>query len=76
MPIIHFTNVGRDKLTWSVDLPAMTLTALIAEVKQHRALLSHDLEFDFDNQRIYAGIRTVGEIRIDGEPQRPREDGA
>lgn len=70
--LVEFKDVGRGKRTWRAR---MTLTgdSLIREVQKARALASRGIDVSFDLDMgvgmVFAGIRSVGTIRVVPEVQ-------
>lgn len=78
---VEFKNVGRGKKTWRCNLPAITDQYLYDAVLEGRALMSRDIDFEYDEVfkcgTVYVGGgRKVGtfrvvdpdEIPVDAEP--------
>ena len=60
---VEFENVGRDKMTWTADLPSLSWRSLEREVRRKRgALRSRSIEFEF-NAEGTAGVIYVGDFR-------------
>lgn len=66
---VTFTRVGRGKLSWSEELDynlaaaQPDVEALERSVRKHRAIVSADLDFDFEELSgtvIVGGFRVVG----------------
>lgn len=75
MTRIEFSNVGRKKLSWSVEVPSeinwdQLPDLMWSECKTRGALLSNSLGFTNPDAgghgKILAGFRTVGDYRIVG----------
>lgn len=67
MTKVTFENVGRNKLTWSVELREVSESALYRAIKKRRALASNDIYCRSDdgvNGVIIAGFRQVGTFHI------------
>lgn len=65
---VLFSNVGRRKVTFSADIPAITHRTLLRCVRPH--LMSQNIEFLIDNDGIsgtvIAGFHAVGSFRVEG----------
>jgi len=60
---VEFENVGRNKMTWTADLPSLSWRSLEREVRAKRgALRSRSVEFEF-NAEGTAGVIYVGDFR-------------
>lgn len=73
---VEFIDVGRSKQSWSATLRGMTYRELYDSVRENRALMSGDVEFNWDRETgegvIYVGFgRRAGEFRA----KRVREEG-
>lgn len=68
MITIHFEGVGRDKKSWSAQFKMLTHSVIMKSIRTHGALMSRDVELDFDTATIYAGFRSVGKFRVEGLP--------
>lgn len=68
---VHFTDVGRDKQTWDVEVKSLSDSVLMREIRVKRALHSRDVEFVWDETGIQAtiwvgGFRKVGRLAVEG----------
>jgi hypothetical protein len=61
---VHFKNVGRLKESWTAKLPNAAETTIAHEAK--RALLSRDIEADYEAEDEHKGVILVGGWRIAG----------
>lgn len=69
MVTVEFNEVGRDKKSWTDTLPHLSASTLSKSVKRNRALMSRDIEFEFDQGEmsgsiIVGGMRPVGSWRV------------
>jgi hypothetical protein len=62
MKTVIFQNVGRDKMSWTIDSDDVSPQALCSAIRKRHALLSRDI--DCDNGIVYAGFRAVGTYLI------------
>lgn len=66
---IKFTEVGRDKKSWSEDIPCvnglLSAKAMVKSIKKHRALASNGIEFLEDGTIVVGGFREVGRWAFD-----------
>ena len=71
---IHFEEVGRQKKSWTAEVATeadLTHEWLVKQVRKSGALMSQGIEciVEGDHGRIYAGMHSVGSIRIESQPQ-------
>lgn len=69
--VIHFENVGRDKKCWTAEVTSLSDRILVAQIRAHRALFSHEIEFlwydDGKAGKIFVGgVRCVGSFQVEG----------
>lgn len=69
MLIAQFTNVGRDKKCWSVEIEEVSHTVLVRSIKTAGALMSSDIDFYATGEpgeyRIIVGVvRPAGMVTI------------
>jgi hypothetical protein len=64
MKTVQFSNVGRDRVTWEVDIRTPTPRNILRAVKAAGVLMSRNLAIDMTRGTIYAGIRPVGRFYI------------
>lgn len=72
MTKILFENVGREKMTFEVEVAEVTQDALYRAVKKKKCLMSRGIEFSQDPDTnkgcvIVGGCRVVGTFTILGE---------
>jgi hypothetical protein len=60
---VQFTGVGRDKKSWRETFPSLRENLLIQSIRNHSALMSHDIEFE-DGVIFVGGFRAVGNYEI------------
>lgn len=61
---VEFTEVGRNKKTWRCEVGRVTDVALKRQIRLQQALMSNDIDFDYETGAIYAGLRRVGTFRV------------
>src|SRR6185436_1185317 len=69
MITVRFEAVGRDKKSWETQLESLSDAALIRQIRQRAALMSRDMEFDWDDAGesatiVVGGFRCVGSVRV------------
>jgi len=69
MITINFKEVGRGKKSWSAKVQSINHASMHRAVKANGALMSDDIEFDFETGAVIAGgFRKVGEFSVEGLP--------
>ena len=73
MSIIHFSNVGRDKSSWTAEIKNPSESALAKEAKRGGRLMSRDVDVELNDDCsagvvIVGGWRTVGSFTIERKP--------
>ena len=70
MTKVQFIKVGRGKRTWTSEMQKVTPNLLADEVARSGALMSRDIEVEWDidtmKGKIYAGFHSVGTFEILG----------
>jgi hypothetical protein len=61
MITINFIEVGRNNLSWSDQFKTLTHSLIVKFIKKRGALMSQDIELDFETGTVYVGgFRSVG----------------
>lgn len=68
---VEFSNVGRDKKTWTAEVADLSDRTLIRQIHNNSALMSSGIDFAWndagDEAGIYVGgFRRVGALRVTG----------
>lgn len=67
---IQFTEVGRDKKSWTAEIKELTESAIVRQVKKGKAILSSGIEAILNEDGktgyiIVGGFRTVGQFSVE-----------
>ncbi len=68
---VDFTNVGREKHSWTAVVPMATHNHLLLAIRERGALMSDDVSiiFSSDGGVIYAGFHKVGTFTFSPTPE-------
>jgi hypothetical protein len=69
--LVKFSNVGRNKKTWTANIPCeggtLDANAMIGSIRRSRALLSSSIDVDESGNVTVGGFRVVGRWDVVGD---------
>lgn len=71
---VQFTDVGREKKSWTDKLKKLTHRSLLKSVRSNARLMSRHIDFDIDKDGkgfIFAGLHCVGTFVVKADPIQP-----